>query len=67
LLLQAVGRQTSHAGRTTVTITSSHGEHARARPMRWLVESAPEFSQIPTDIGRTSVTIEIVTNQGVIP
>jgi hypothetical protein len=24
-------RQTSHAGRTTVTITSSHGEHARAR------------------------------------
>jgi hypothetical protein len=31
LLLQAVGRQTSHAGRTTVTITSSHGEHARAR------------------------------------
>jgi hypothetical protein len=31
LLLQAIGRQTSHAGRTTVTITSSHGEHARAR------------------------------------
>jgi hypothetical protein len=30
-LLQAIGRQTSHAGRTTVTITSSHGEHARAR------------------------------------
>ena len=26
-----IGRQTSHAGRTTVTITSSHGEHARAR------------------------------------
>ena len=31
LLLQAIGRQTNHAGRTTVTITSSHGEHARAR------------------------------------
>jgi hypothetical protein len=31
LLLQAIGRQTRHAGRTTVTITSSHGEHHRAR------------------------------------
>ena len=31
LLLQAIGRQTSHAGRTTVTITSGHGEHHRAR------------------------------------
>jgi len=31
LLLQAIGRQTSHAGRTTLTITSSHGEHQRAR------------------------------------
>jgi hypothetical protein len=31
LLLQAIGRQTSHAGRTTLTITSSHGEHNRAR------------------------------------
>jgi Transposase DDE domain group 1 len=31
LLLQAIGRQTRHAGRTTVTITSSHGEHQRAR------------------------------------
>jgi hypothetical protein len=31
LLLQAIGRKTSHAGRTTVTITSSHGEHNRAR------------------------------------
>ena len=30
LLLQAIGRQTSHAGRTTVTVTSSHGEHERA-------------------------------------
>ena len=31
LLLQAIGRQTRHAGRTTVTITSSHGEHHRAQ------------------------------------
>lgn len=31
LLLQAIGRQTNHAGRTTVTITSAHGEHHRAR------------------------------------
>jgi hypothetical protein len=31
LLLQAIGRQTNHAGRTNVTITSSHGEHNRAR------------------------------------
>src|SRR6201984_1549151 len=31
LLLQAIGRQTSHAGRTTLTITSSHGDHPKAR------------------------------------
>ena len=31
LLLQAIGRQTNHAGRATVTITSSHGERDRAR------------------------------------
>src|SRR5215468_4896934 len=31
LLLHAIGRRTSHAGRTTVTITSSHGDHHRAR------------------------------------
>jgi len=31
LLLQAIGRQTRHAGRTTVTITSSHGKHKSAR------------------------------------
>src|ERR1700761_240930 len=30
LLLQAIGRQTNHAGRATVTITSSHGERDRA-------------------------------------
>jgi hypothetical protein len=31
LLLQAIGRQTSHAGRPTMTITSRHGAHHRAR------------------------------------
>jgi len=31
LLLQAIGRQTNHAGRATVTISSSHGERDRAR------------------------------------
>jgi len=31
LLLQAIGRQTRHAGRTTLTITSSHGDHPKAR------------------------------------
>jgi hypothetical protein len=30
-VLEAIGRQTSHAGRTTVTITGSHSEHDRAR------------------------------------
>ena len=29
--MQAIGRQTRHAGQTTVTITSSHGEHHRAQ------------------------------------
>jgi Transposase DDE domain group 1 len=31
LLLQAIGRQTNHAGRATVTISSTHGERDRAR------------------------------------
>ena len=31
LLLQAIGRQTQHAGQTTITITSPHGDHHRAR------------------------------------
>jgi hypothetical protein len=31
LLLEAIGRQTRHAGRTTVTITGSHGEDHRAQ------------------------------------
>jgi Transposase DDE domain len=44
LLLQAIGRQTSHAGRTTVTITSSHGEHERARAA--LTRIAGFFAQL---------------------
>jgi len=44
LLLHAVGRQTRHAGRTTVTITSSHGEHQRAR--RALTRIATFFANL---------------------
>ena len=31
LLLQAIGRQTRHAGQTMITITSSHGDHQGAQ------------------------------------
>src|SRR5712671_4223592 len=44
LLLQAIGRQTRHAGRTTVTITSSHGERDRAR--RALTRIAAFFARL---------------------
>ncbi|HJZ15458.1 MAG TPA: transposase [Stellaceae bacterium] len=44
LLLQAIGRQTTHAGRTTVTITSSHGAHDRARTA--LTRIAGFFAQL---------------------
>jgi hypothetical protein len=44
LLLEAVGRQTHHAGRTTLTITSSHGEHDRAR--RALTGIAAFFAEL---------------------
>jgi len=44
LLLQAIGRQTRHAGRTTVTITSSHGEHHRAQ--KALTRIASFFAQL---------------------
>jgi hypothetical protein len=44
LLLQAIGRQTRHAGRTTVTVTSSHGEHPRAQ--KALTRIARFFSQL---------------------
>ena len=39
-----IGRQTSHAGRTTVTVTSSHGEHERARTA--LTRIAGFFAQL---------------------
>jgi hypothetical protein len=44
LLLQAIGRQTRHAGCTTVTITSSHGEHHCAQ--KALTRIARFFSQL---------------------
>jgi hypothetical protein len=31
LLLQAIGRQTQHAGKTTIIVTSAHADHDRAR------------------------------------
>jgi hypothetical protein len=39
-LLQAIGRQTCLAGRTTVTITGVHGEHHRAR---WALTRIADF------------------------
>lgn len=48
LLLQAIGRQTKHAGRTTVTITSTHGKHQHAR--RALTRIAAFF----TDLRKTA-------------
>jgi len=44
LLLEAIGRQTNHAGRTTVTITSTHGHRARAR--RALTAIAAFFAEL---------------------
>src|ERR1700730_8593299 len=44
LLLQAIGRQTSHAGRTTVTVTSSHGNQNQAR--RALTRIATFFCEL---------------------
>jgi len=44
LLLQAIGRQTQHAGQTTITITSPHGHHHRAR--RAFVRIARFFAQL---------------------
>jgi hypothetical protein len=46
LLLQAIGRQTRYAGRTTVTITSSHREHHRA--CRALTHIATFFAELRT-------------------
>ena len=44
LLLEAIGRQTNHAGRTTVTITSTHGQRHRAR--RALTRIAAFFAEL---------------------
>jgi hypothetical protein len=44
LLLEAIGRQTNHAGRTTVTITSTHGRRHRAR--RALTRIAAFFAEL---------------------
>ncbi|MBA0083814.1 MAG: transposase, partial [Acidobacteria bacterium Pan2503] len=54
LLLHAIGRQTSHAGRTTLTITSVHGEHYRAR--RALTRIAGFFA----DLRRTAEQLTAV-------
>jgi len=44
LLLEAIARQTTHAGRTTLTITSTHGQRHRAR--RALTRIAAFFAQL---------------------
>ena len=44
LLLQAIGRQTQHAGQTTIIITSPHGAHHHAR--RAFVRIARFFAQL---------------------
>ena len=44
LLLEAIGRQTNHAGRTTVTISSTHGQRDRAR--RALTRVAAFFAEL---------------------
>jgi Transposase DDE domain group 1 len=44
LLLEAIARQTTHAGRTTLTITSTHGQRRRAR--RALTRIAAFFAQL---------------------
>ena len=44
LLLEAIGRQTNHAGRTTVTISSTHGQRDRAR--RALTRIAAFFAEL---------------------
>jgi Transposase DDE domain group 1 len=44
LLLEAIGRQTTHAGRTTLTITSTHGQRHRAR--RALTSIAAFFAEL---------------------
>ncbi len=49
MLLQAIGRQTRHAGRT-VTITSSHGEHHRAQKLAGSPEPQEEVALDSTHV-----------------
>jgi hypothetical protein len=44
LLLEAIGRQINHAGRTTVTISSAHGQRDRVR--RALTRIAAFFAEL---------------------
>jgi hypothetical protein len=44
LLLEAIARQTNHAGRTTLTISSIHGQRGRAR--RALTRIAAFFAEL---------------------
>jgi hypothetical protein len=44
LLLQAIARKTQHAGRTTLTVSSTHGEQQAAR--RAYVRIAQFFAQL---------------------
>ena len=53
LLLQAIGRQTQHAGQTTITITSPHGDRHRARRA---------FSRIARFFARLRQTAEQLTD-----
>jgi len=56
LLLQAIGRQTNHAGRATVTITSSHGERDRAR--RALTRIAAFFATLRETAEQLTISID---------
>jgi hypothetical protein len=55
LLLQAIGRQTSHAGRTTVTITSSHGEHRASSNGTRRGSALVEEGKDRRDVGASSI------------
>ena len=47
LLLQAIGRQTQHAGQTTITVPSAHGQHQRARaPSCPSPASSPSYGKL---------------------
>jgi hypothetical protein len=54
LLLQAIGRQTRHAGQVTLTITSTHGDQHKARQayrriagfLAWLRQTAGQLDPL---------------------